>query len=165
MKRFLPLIIVPFLGALALVIMLVKLSHADVGSGSAGSGSVVAVVDAGSGSAASSTPADKLADPVDNPTAAYDDLKAAKRESWPVLAFAIVLMLARVVGKAGKSVPLLAKLATGRVAVVVAGAAAVAAAGYNAAFAGGSAIALITAVVATALAYWNSQAAPTKVAS
>lgn len=175
MKRFLPFIVAIFTGAFALSLMLVKLAHADTGSGSAGSGSAVTLIsgdsgsglgsqvtpaDAGSGSGSAVTPADKLHDPIANPAASLDDLAAARREGWPVLIFAILLLAARVVGRLGKSIPFLAKLDSGKTAVIVAGVLAVAVAGYNAAALGGSPVALITAVVAAALAYWNSHASP-----
>lgn len=168
MKRFLPLIIVPFLGAIALVLMLVKLSHADTGSSSAGIGSAAIVtVDAGSGSGSGSavTPADSIHDPVSHPAAAYDDLKAARREGWPAVFLLVILYAGRVLGRLGKAFPsvsFLAKLSEGRLAVIVAGVTTVAIAGYNAAMLGGSAMALVTALVGAAFLYWNSHPDPTK---
>jgi len=137
MKRFLPLIIVPFLGALAIVLMLVKLSHADTGSGSADSDSAVIVaIDAGSGSGSASTPADKLADPIKAPLATIDDLKQAKSQGWAMLILVALIAVAKVLafvpGAVGKW------FATGRQGMVLAGSLALAVAMYNVVALGGS---------------------------
>jgi hypothetical protein len=113
-------------------------------------------VDAGVGSGSSVLPSDQLHDPLSNPVQSYDDLLAAKHLGWPVLAFALVLMLARVAGTLGKNISWLAVLGQGKVAVVVAGLAAVSASAYNTAFSGGSLVAVLTAAVLALATYWDS---------
>lgn len=144
-------------------------AHADTGSAvaTAGSGSaIVAVQPSGSGSAVTVTtttvvtPADAVHDPVSQPAATFDDVKAAKQVSWPAAVFIVVLIVAKLLGRA-KSVAQLAWLGKGRVAVVVAGAAAVAAAAFNVAIAHGSAVAILSAVVVASAAYWNSHGSDT----
>lgn len=96
-----------------------------------GSGSAVAL-NAGS---ASATPADKLHDPTSSPAASWDDVKVAKKVGWPLAVFAVLVMLARLVGKLGGKVSWLAK---GKAAVIVGAVGAIAASCYNAAADGGA---------------------------
>lgn len=133
MKRFLSIIVLPFV----LVFALTKLAGAD-GSGS-GSGSANVVV--GSGSAVgsgsgSAQPSDALHDPLKEPAAVIDDVKAARHQSWPlavlVALIAVTKSLAFLPGTVGKW------FATGKQAMVVAGVLGVTVALYNAVALGGS---------------------------
>lgn len=113
-----------------------------------------APLDAAAGSA-QATPADKLHDPISDTKAAIDDVKQAKRQGWAMLAFALGVIAAKLLGRA-KKWPKLAVLNKGRTAVVVGMLCAVVTAGYNALADGGSMYALGYAVVVAAFAYWNS---------
>ncbi len=140
----------------------------------ADTGSAVVSTDAGWGSAATSPPADtgsavatapaagsdaasKLHDPVKDLKGTIKDLEAAKKTGWSVLVFAILVVLARLLGMA-KSVPWLAWLGKGRTAIIVGGVGAIATAGYNALLSGGSGYAVLAAVIFTGATYWNSHA-------
>lgn len=101
--------------------------------------------DAGVEAAPSSpAPADKLHDPIAAPKAAWDDVKAAKKMGWPVLVFAVLVMLAKLLGRA-KKYKLLAALGKGKVAVVVGAVGALGTACYNAAAEGGAWSAMLLA--------------------
>lgn len=126
--------------------------------GSAGSGSAVAIPDGSILVTPAPTPADALHDPLKEPAAAIDDVKAAKSLGWPVLVLAVVTLLARLAGSLGKSIPLLAPLGKGKVALVVGAIAAIGAAGYSAAFGGGSLVTIATAVLIAGIAAWNAAA-------
>jgi hypothetical protein len=162
MKHFLSLSVLALLS-----VFLALPAHADVGSGSssavisAGSGSAVAaVVTATTSSATVAVTADQVHDVLSSPAAAFDDVKAARKIGWPALVFVVALILARLAGKLGaiQGWPALAKLNTGKVAVVVGGIAAIAAAGYNAAASGGSAIAIATGAFFALATFYNSHA-------
>lgn len=105
---------------------------------------------------AAETPADKLHDPLKDPKAAIDDVKQAKRQGWPMLAFALGAIAAKLLGRS-KKWPKLAFLNKGRTAVIVGMFCAVTTAGYNALAAGGSMYAMGYAVAIAVAAYWNSQ--------
>lgn len=147
----------------------ITLAHAD-GSGSAiaGSGSAVSLPpghpDISPAPAPETAPqpaavgaADKLHDPVSAPSQAYDDVKAAKKTGWAVAVFAVLVMLARLAGRA-RNTKALAWLGKGRTAVIVAAAGALLAACYNAAADGGSWTAILAAGVTALAAYWNAHA-------
>lgn len=104
-------------------------------------------------------PSDSIADPLDNPVEAYSDLKAAKRLGWSALAFAAVLMLCKVAGRAKSWIGWLGQ---GKRPLWIAALTAIATAGYNAAAEGGSPLAIATAaLVAFAVAYdANGKAQP-----
>lgn len=101
-------------------------------------------------------PSDSLANPATDPLESVSDLKAAKKHGWPAAVFAAVVMLALAVGTAGKKINRLAWLGRGRWAVIVGGVTAVGAAGFDALLAGGSWLAVVTAVALTGAAYWQS---------
>lgn len=103
-------------------------------------------------------PADKLHDPVAAPAAAFDDVRAAKSVGWAAAVFAVLVMLARLLGRVQRY-SFLAWLGKGRTAVVVAGTGAIAAAVYNVAMEGGSWMALLFAAVLAGATFWNSQPA------
>lgn len=112
----------------------------------------VALHDAG----AVETPADQLHDPLKDPKAAIDDVKQAKRQGWAMLAFAIGVIAAKLLGRA-KKWPKLAFLGKGRAAVIVGAACAIVTACYNALAEGGSLYAAGYAGLLAVAAYWNSQ--------
>ena len=82
-------------------------------------------------------PSDKIHDPISEPGAAWDDVKAAKKIGWTAAVFAVLLVLGRLASRA-KSIGFLGWLGKGRTAVVVAGALTVAAGCYDVAVQGGS---------------------------
>lgn len=122
---------------------------------------IAAVPDAGAGSAAvtvtttTSTeikPSDALHNPATDPVAAWSDEKAARKTSWPLAVWAGLAMLGKALAYGApklKSVPLIGKLgawlATGKMAMLVAGIGAVGAAGYDVLIGGGSLVAALTA--------------------
>lgn len=120
---------------------------------------VAAAPDAGTAPSSSSA-ADKLHDPASSPAAAFDDLKAAKKVGWSVVAFALLVMLARLASRFGKPGTFLAGLGKGKAAVVVGAVGAIAAACYNAAADGGAWTATLAAGVAAALHYLDGGAKP-----
>lgn len=122
------------------------------GSGSAqiGSGSAV-----GSGSA-TPLPSDGLHDPTKEPAATLSDLESAKKIGWSALVFAVLTILARLVGAWGKSVSWLGWLNTGKTAVVVGFIGATAAAMFNALASGGSLLAAAVPSLLAGLAWWDS---------
>lgn len=87
--------------------------------------------------APSEKPSDKIHDPLSEPGAAWDDVKAAKKIGWTAAVFAVLLVLGRLASRA-KTVGFLGWLGRGRTAVVVAGALTVAAGCYDVAVQGGS---------------------------
>lgn len=116
---------------------------------------LVVAQDAGSASATGETPADKLHDPVSDTKAAIDDVKQAKRQGWPMLIFALGVMLAKLVGRV-KKWPKLSFLNKGRAAVIVGALCAMVFAVFNALGDGGSLYAAGYAGVLAVAAYWNS---------
>jgi hypothetical protein len=126
---------------------------------------VTALQDAGSASApeptpAAQTPADKLHDPLHDPKAAVDDMKQAKRQGWAMLAFAIGVIAAKLLGRA-KKLPKLAFLNKGRAAIIVGALCAIMTACYNALADGGSLFAAGYAGLLAVAAYWNSHSGET----
>jgi len=103
-------------------------------------------------------PVDELDDPLENPAAAIDDLKAAKRTGWVIFVFAIVTMVARVLGKLGKrkELPWLAWLNRGKTAIGIGLVSSLGAAGYNALADGGSYYALAAALVMGFATFWDA---------
>lgn len=94
----------------------------------------------GSGSG-SATPAQAFPDPVDSPAATIDTLKAARSIGWACLVFAVLTVLARIVGRVGKNSKWFAWLHKGKAAVLVGAVGALALATYNALALGGTLIA------------------------
>lgn len=92
--------------------------------------------------ATTSTPAAELANPVDDPIAAIDDARQAKKQGWPLLALALVVMTTAGIARASErwpTWPVLASIAKSKTTLfVIACVAAMGAAAYNAAFDGGS---------------------------
>jgi hypothetical protein len=97
------------------------------------------------GSASAPAPADKLHDPASSPKAAWDDLRAAKKDGWAIAAFAALVMLCKLASRVGKKFKWLAFLGKGKVAIVVGAAGALATACYNAAAEGGAWSAMLMA--------------------
>jgi len=91
--------------------------------------------------------ADQLPDPVSHPAAAFDEIKAAKKLGWPIVAFVALMFAAKAAGRLGKSVAWLAWLGRGKAAVVVGAAGALGASCYDAATSGGSWMAILFAGV------------------
>lgn len=105
----------------------------------------VVLVDAGPPVAAPTptpTPAAELANPVDDPIAAIDDARQAKKQGWPLFALALVVMLTAGLARAAgrwPTWPVLSAIAKSKTTLyVIACVAAMGAAAYNAAFDGGS---------------------------
>jgi hypothetical protein len=103
----------------------------------------VVLVDAGAPVAAPvATPASDLANPVDDPIAAIDDARQAKKQGWSLFALALVVMLTAGLSRAAErwpTWPVLESIAKNKtVLYVIACVAAMGAASYNAAFDGGS---------------------------
>lgn len=171
MKNLLSLVILALLS-----IFLALPAHADSGSAVVDAAPAVVAPTPGSASASTVTAtattttvaitADQVHDVLTSPIAAYDDVRAAKKLGWPALVFIVAIILARLAGKLGaiQGWSLLAKLNTGKVAVVIGGVAAVAAAGFNAATAGGSMIAILTGAFFALATYYNSHAGDGKLA-
>ncbi len=136
----------------------------------ADAGPEAALVDAGSASepvpvtttttTTTTTASDALHDPVSHPVAAIDDLKQAKRSGgWVLVAFALLVMIARQLGRV-KTIPWLAWLGVGKAAIIAGGVTALAIAGFNALSEGGSYYSMLWAVAFTGLTYWNSALGP-----
>lgn len=102
-------------------------------------------------------PSSQLADPMESPQQAYNDLVAAKRLGWSLLVLAVLIMGCRLAGKLGGWFK---PLATGRAAVVVAGVGTLAISAYNALALGGTWMAAAAAALVAFAAFWNSQAKP-----
>ncbi len=136
---------------LIIVLLFPVVAIADDAGVPAGSAEVVA---AGSDAApAPAKPADKLHDPAAAPSAAWDDLKAARKDGWAIAVFAALVMLSKLASRLGKNVKLLAALGKGKVAVVVGAVGALATACYNAAATGGAWSAMIMAGAAAVFGY------------
>ena len=131
------------LTALALSVPL----HADTGSGSGSTGSATAT-----SSPAMPTTGSAVADPLEHPLAAIDQVKQAKQTSWPILVGLCLVMLTKALAYGSltlQTVPVIGVaarwLAIGKHAMAVAAAGTLAAAGYNALVAGGTWVAALIA--------------------
>lgn len=117
----------------------------------------------GSGSAtpapAPTKPSDQLHDPLENPGATIDDVKAAKKYGWGAAVFAVLLVLLKLASKA-KSIGVLSWLGKGRVATVVAGATVVLAGCYDVLMQGGSWVATAIAGAIAFAAFYDSTTKP-----
>jgi hypothetical protein len=109
-------------------------------------------VNAGSGSVVTVSPSATLPNPAEHPMQALDEAKLARKVGWPLAVFAVLVMLSKALAYGRdklKATPLLGKaavwLSTGKRAVLVAGFATVAAAGYDILAAGGSLVAALFA--------------------
>lgn len=143
---------VPFALLFAVAVFLTALAfslplHADTGSGSASTGSAAT---------ATSSPAmpstGGVADPLEHPLAAIDQVKQAKQTSWPILVGLCLVMLTKALAYGAitlQTVPVIGVaarwLAAGKHAMAVAAAGMVAAAGYNTLVAGGTWVAALIA--------------------
>lgn len=93
-----------------------------------------------------------VANPARSPVAAWDDVKAARKTSWPLAVWLVLVMLGKALAygrdKLGK-VPLVGKLAAvlakGKGAMILAAVGAVGAAGYEVLLGGGSWVAALVA--------------------
>lgn len=138
LPRPLPLVASFVLGVIAILgIALATARASGEPPPAAGSGSAIAA-GSGSGSASAPTIPD---DPIAAPSATIDSLRSAKAVGWACLAFAVLTVLARVVGRLGKGVKALAWLNHGKAAVLVGAAGALALATYNALALGGTLLA------------------------
>ena len=95
---------------------------------------------------------DSIDNPLTSPVAAWDDLKAAKKVSWPMLIWAVLAMLGKALAYGAekfKTWPVIGKLASwlaqGKRAMVVAGLGALGAAGFDVLASGGSWVAALIA--------------------
>ena len=119
----------------------------------AGSATPAVTVNAGSGATVMvAPPSSALPNPAEHPLQAWDDAKAARKTSWPLAVFAVLVMLGKALAYGRdklKGMPLLgaaaAWLSVGKRAMLVAGFGTIAAAGYDVLVAGGSLIAALTA--------------------
>jgi hypothetical protein len=141
------------LGTTGYAIVTVGDAFADEGS---------AIVDAGIGSGSGSTepappkPSDSLDNPVDDPVAAWNDLKAAKKLGWAAAILAGLVMAAAGLARAGERWPSSRFLAWfiehKTVIFVVSGVGAVSAAAFNTLVLGGTMMAVVFAAAGAALA-------------
>lgn len=139
-----------------------QIARAQPGSGSAvvelpGSAAVPQPAPAAAPVVEKKLPSSQLADPLTSPQQSYNDLKAAKRLGWGVFALALLIVGCRLAGKLGGWFK---PLATGRVAVVVAGIGAVAIAAYNALALGGTWMSAGAAALVAMAVFYNSTAKP-----
>lgn len=127
-------------------------AHADAG---------VAVIDAGgSGSGSGVTaPSAALHDPLEQPAAAWDDVKAARKTSWPLAVLAGAILLLRLAAGAAKRFAWLSFLSKGKTAFGIAAGATVAAAAFDVLALGGSWVSVLTAAGAAVFALWKPTAA------
>jgi hypothetical protein len=131
-----------------------QLAHADTppsliaGSASSSSGSAIA------------SPADQLHDAIAQPTAAFDDVKAAEKLGWPVALLAAVILLGRGAGQLGRKLSWLAWLNKGKAAVITAGIVTVAIAAFNAIALGGTWFAAAMAAASAGFALLHPVAPP-----
>lgn len=124
--------------------------------------SLVTVADAfadGSGSAVPGIelPSSGIDDPLANPQAAWDDVKAAKLVGWGVAILVALIIMARVLARLGGVFAFLGK---GKAALVIAGVGATAIAAYDALMLQGSWVSALAAALIAAAAYWNPTAKP-----
>lgn len=133
------------------------IAFADSGSGS-GSGSAVletTPVDHAAPPVVVVVPADKLHDPLTQPTQAFDDIGAATKVGWPIAMLAVAILLTRTLGSLSKRWPQvkgLAWLNTGAAAVIVAAIATIATAAYNTLALGGTWTATVMAATVAGFA-------------
>lgn len=119
--------------------------------------------DAGSGSGSAivtapvTQPSDAIDDPVSNPAAAFDDIKAAKKLGWGVLALAIIIVACKGLSKVGG---VFKKLGEGKFALVVGSVGTLAMTAYNALMLGGTWVAALAAAIVAAAAAWNTSTPP-----
>lgn len=139
-----------------------SLTPVDAGIAAApGSASVTVIT-------ATTLPVDKLHDPAANPLAAISDVEALKSQGWGLLLVGLLVQLGRIVrdtapeledepGPVGRAAMW---LATGRRAVLIAGAIGVASAAFNALALGGSWVAPALAAIGAALAATHATKQP-----
>lgn len=125
-----------------------------------------ALADAGvvANDAGVSSPSAELDNPIESPRAAFDDLKAAKKTSWPLAVLAGLIMLLRTAAKVGAKFKSFGWLAKGKAAVATAGALVVATAAFDVLAMGGSWVSVLTAAAAAGFALLVPVAAPKAVA-
>ena len=165
MKRYILFLVSLFAGFFAIGIVALRLAHATVivdavPSDAATTSQDAAVIVAGSGSAVVTTttttvvaPADQLHDPVQQPIAAIDDVRAAAKTSWPLAIIAVLILVTKALSYVGgKLAPLGRWLSTARNAMIVAAVGTLLATAYNTMFAGGSWYAVLVAVGGSLLA-------------
>jgi hypothetical protein len=117
------------------------LAQADTGSGSS-------LPPATTTGPAPKAPSVELHNPVTDPIAAFDDVKAAKKLGWPLALLALLIMLTRGLGTIGTrwgSMSWLAWLGKGSTAVIVSGVGTVATAAFNTLALGGTWFAVMMA--------------------
>lgn len=120
----------------------------------------VVLVDAGAVVApppAADLPSSHIANPATNPIDAWNEAKAARKTSWPILAFLLLTMLTKGLAYSAEAIktwPLVGAaavwLTVGKRAAIVTGLGTLGAAGYDALIAGGS---LTAALVAGGMAW------------
>lgn len=102
--------------------------------------------------AATPPPSASVPDPAEHPVQAWDDAKAARKSGWPVLVFFVLVALTKALAYGRDKLAgmpgigwIAARLAKGKAAMIVAGVAALGAAGYDALANGGSLTAALMA--------------------
>jgi hypothetical protein len=124
----------------------------DLSLGSSSITNDVTHVSAAPTGSAAPAPADTVHNPVTSPAAAYDEVKEAKRTSWPLLVWLALVMLGKALAYSADALakaPIIGKLAAwlakGKAAMAVAALGAVGAAGYNVLVNGGTVVAALVA--------------------
>jgi hypothetical protein len=159
-KHILPIIVI-LCGVAALLCWSAVTAHAQPVDAGAPAVTDAGTPDAGSGS---TTPAAALHNPVDDPLAAIEDAKAAKKQGWAFVVLASLVMLtagaARAVAK-WPDAPVIAAINKHKTAILIIGcASAGAVAAYNALALGGSWIALLYAGAGAALTFVSPKSNP-----
>lgn len=155
---------------LAALLVALTISSASVVIFYAGRANAQSVVDAGavdagptldagpgSGSGAVALPSDSIHDPVTDPAATYDDMKAAKKLGWGILALAIIIVVCKVLARLGG---MFKKLGEGKFALIVASVGTLAMTAYNALLLGGTWLAALAAAIVAGAAAWDAAAKP-----
>ena len=102
---------------------------------------------------APAVPSDSIDDPLKAPVAAWDDVKAAKKTGWGVLALVLLIIATRLLGRLGG---VFSRLKEGKVSLVIAAAGTFGLTAYNALLLGGSWVAALLGAVVAAAAAWDS---------
>lgn len=130
------------------------------GSAALSYAAVAGAANIGSGSAGGATPAPdaQLDDVLKDPVAAYNDVKALYKLGWPFALLGGLVVVLRGVGTASKrwpKFPGLAKLASGKLAVVIASATTIVVVAFNALALGGTWPAILFAAGVAGFALWS----------
>lgn len=114
----------------------------------------VTATDAGAGWG-SSRPSDSIDDPLSNPTGTVEDIKQAKRLGWGVLVLALLVVVARLLGRLGGVFKVLGK---GKVALAIGAGGAFATTAFDALVLGGPWVTVIVTALIAGIAAWDAAA-------